>query len=402
MAKNIEINIKGSDGNYEVLYPKVSSSTSVISSDVATNFGLDSGSSIDDVLKYIGKYNLHWWKRRKFTYKENKTDVTSLIYLEQDTGNTIKYSKEIEINQFSGEITLKNPIDFNIGMYDNRADLESTLNTLIELAPVYLTNLYSDSSTTVKRIFYLPENSDVALTAGTSTMTAGTICLHWSKRTSNEVYFGVKTSVTAKQITSKFKQESLTENVYSINSSAYPFYGLQEDGYEYSYLGIPYQQMSQNPNGVLINTFQINLTSFGSGQLFKPQDLALFNNYLFEVSYDIVLDNLYSNSIQVKLGISTDSGNRWYDTTKGSLAKFSYAANKSSISNTGNSRAMYLNTNGGQFFNIYTDTAVYSMNFYNASVYLNFLGPNLTTDQLNQISVKRANFTVKVYKQVLC
>lgn len=53
MAKNIEINIK-TDSGYEVLYPRVSGNNSDISTDISSQFGLNEGSSIGDVLSKIG------------------------------------------------------------------------------------------------------------------------------------------------------------------------------------------------------------------------------------------------------------------------------------------------------------------------------------------------------------
>ena len=103
--KNIEINIKQSDGTYETLYPKVNAVSSNISTEVSQQFGLENG-SIDDVLKYLGKFNEYWWSEESNTaswewdlrysdYKKSNNFIPNPIY----------YSKEINIAE-DASITL--------------------------------------------------------------------------------------------------------------------------------------------------------------------------------------------------------------------------------------------------------------------------------------------------------
>lgn len=261
MAKNIEINIKGSDGNYEVLYPKTNSSITVINQDIINQFGLADGSGLSDVLGELGKYNEYWWRRRVA----------------------------------GGE---------------------------------------------------------------------------W-------------------------------EYLYSLNRNAYPNSGIQ-DGYEYEYLGVPYQQMSQTPNGILIGTFQIKKTAFGGTKLFDSTEIEAGCGYYFTVDYDIAWTNNSGKSMQIGLMITSKSSGIIFDTSEGFCYNVSYGYQKTTGQEQGNSRIYYVNNVKDIFLCLHADTSAYDCNFLSTGIYFNFAGPNLTTSQLNNITISKANFTINVYKQVLC
>lgn len=85
--KNIEINIKQSDGTYESLYPKTNSETSIVSETVINNLGLNSNASVNDALEWFSKYNLYWWKRRIYNRTIN-IETGKLLYTQKDSVNS--------------------------------------------------------------------------------------------------------------------------------------------------------------------------------------------------------------------------------------------------------------------------------------------------------------------------
>ena len=122
MAKNIEMNIKGSDGSYEVLYPAVTNGSINIDSSLMSQYNID-GNSFNDFVSWIGKYNLYWWKRRVNTYNQQYIEqmgenLGAAIVFSAQNGTfptiTINYSKSITVNQETGAITLNNPLSVNL------------------------------------------------------------------------------------------------------------------------------------------------------------------------------------------------------------------------------------------------------------------------------------------------
>lgn len=99
-----DIIINSFDGqNYNTLYPSGNSKT-LISSETNNYFGLSTNSTITDVLNYIGKYNLYWWK------KEDCSFLTSVVskemnYTFSDDFATIYYGDSLSLTQ-KGQLTV--------------------------------------------------------------------------------------------------------------------------------------------------------------------------------------------------------------------------------------------------------------------------------------------------------
>ena len=169
MAKNIEINIKGSDGNYEVLYPKTNSSTTVINQNIINQFGLAEGSGLEDVLGELGKYNEYWWRRRVAggeKYVENRTDITAnkIIYL-----GSFDYGHNITINQNDGTYTIVKEGKYTINSWDS---FLSAMQDLSSKLPCYVYG--GDYTTSNYKWYYIPENANWANVASTD----GTFCYY--------------------------------------------------------------------------------------------------------------------------------------------------------------------------------------------------------------------------------
>lgn len=189
--KNIEINIKTESGGYETLYPKVNAVSSNVSTEVSQQFGLENG-SIDDVLKYLGKFNEYWWSEQdsekivhweieeKFIYGD--TDTTLLFaYITASEDVELKYSDNIQINQRTGQIELVNPILITLSISDYKEKLSEFKDKYIVI---------------VKNNSYLAETSNKELSYNTvykldSTRTGGDIEFENSffyNSTSNGIY----------------------------------------------------------------------------------------------------------------------------------------------------------------------------------------------------------------------
>lgn len=278
MAKNIEINIKGSDGNYEVLYPKTNSSTTVINQNIINQFGLAEGSGLEDVLGELGKYNEYWWKRRNLLYTEQKTPVDTQVLISMNNKIMLKIANNISINQNSSEITLNNPENFNIGSYYTTNEFRNRLQELLNKAPCYVTGLVNNPAV----IYYLPANGTLSYSTNDAT-TSYTICFYYNNVSTNRVWFGRTANVRA-QVVSPQAQTGLWQYVQSSNRNTYPDSGAQY-GYEYEYLGVPFDNMviaGKIETGSYVGTGEYgqanpNTLTF----MFKPKKVMIVGNSFY-------------------------------------------------------------------------------------------------------------------------
>lgn len=251
MAKNIEINIKGSDGNYEVLYPKTNSSTTVINQNIINQFGLTEGSGLEDVLGELGKYNEYWWRRRKsasYTYVEERTNITEAVSIvDREIGSTgvlgegyFEWSKNININISNGAFSLNNPVKVYAWDTESVALLQNVLNNLEKNIPCYIKTFGEEYT----NIYYLPENSTFNLYAKQGftvcSYSSGNCGIHLLAKSDSYT----NNFVVAQKVSTHIEDIPAGEFEYfhSINRSAYPDSGSQ-NGYEYEYLGVPFDNI---------------------------------------------------------------------------------------------------------------------------------------------------------------
>lgn len=157
--KNIEINIKQSDGTYEVLYPKVNAVSSNISTEVGQQFGLENG-SIDDVLKYLGKFNEYWYYKQGFD--------TLGIELKPEThkgwlycNNGITYGKNITYNS-NGDVYLIDPVSIGfVTTTANQTYVNEQMEIFLSNLPCYILAWTTTSNVTVDdlKVYYVPEGA---------------------------------------------------------------------------------------------------------------------------------------------------------------------------------------------------------------------------------------------------
>lgn len=176
----------------------------------ANLFGLSESATPNDVLAYLGKYAQHWWRRVPITYQEVQSpeSTVKLVDWDDDSGQkrTIFYADSIEINPSNGEISLKNEASF-IASYDDYSSIIDVIKNK------YIRNAYIEPES----IFYIPDGATVSRTSAV----------------------GVSIKDSMKVSSAAMPDYNSPEYVQSSSRSAYPDSGIR-DGYEYLYLGIPF------------------------------------------------------------------------------------------------------------------------------------------------------------------
>lgn len=194
----------------------------------AALFGLGESAVPDDVLAELGKYKQHWWRRRvpKTTgYIEDL--VVANGWLSKGSGN-INYAKSISISS-AGEITFQSEGAIPITGTFPSTVLDTPINSLKSQLPCYIKTTAGGSFTS-STILYLSENTDI---------TKG----DYSGDSDYGIYMANGYTVTAKYVSN---EAGSWQYVYSSNRNAYPDSGTQ-DGYEYEYLGIPFDNAVTAP-----------------------------------------------------------------------------------------------------------------------------------------------------------
>lgn len=294
----------------------------------AALFGLGTNAVPDDVLAELGKYKQYWWRRRtpsKTQYVEKQNNVTSENENSgiQPYGTTVWVSNTIHFNPTTGgDITLVNPEGVVLDSWDSVSTGVIQVSKITNKAPCYLKvrNIASDTT------YYLPTGS----TATSWSSGNGTMQVRYQSSVQS-VYFGRSSSVPviAKVVTNELGNipESDWEYLHSSTRSAYPDGGTS-GGYEYEYLGIPFDNAVTAPKietGSYVGTGTYgqanpNTLTFG----FVPKLVFIFGFYPtnsprisgYNGTFDVTsLDGEYK-----KYGYLI---NGWSDATDSSNAKIS-------------------------------------------------------------------------------
>lgn len=203
----------------------------------AALFGLGTGAVPDDVLAELGKYKQYWWRRRtpsSVQYIKQISDIKSNYDIIRRS-IPLTYSKDIHINPETGEISLVSPTKLELGNGE-REDAERVGSTLAAEAPCYI-------QTTVENgagIYYLP--------LGTTYSTFDSTTLRRNYGSYYYVILNYPASPQGQVVTSVPSNVPAGEWEYLTSSdrNAYPDSGTQ-DGYEYEYLGIPFDNAVTAP-----------------------------------------------------------------------------------------------------------------------------------------------------------
>lgn len=186
----------------------------------AALYGLGTGAVPDEVLAELGKYKQYWWKRRtngsSWHPVYGAASTVTVCASEDELMVKFRYADEIEISD-SGVVSLKNPVEVN-SPYSNYTELNQH--------KFFQTGVYPGQNYN-SNVYYVPE--------GAADATRDRI---------DRTYYVYK---TAGVVTSEYSQSiGDWEYVQSSNRNAYPDSGTQ-DGYEYEYLGIPFDNAVTAP-----------------------------------------------------------------------------------------------------------------------------------------------------------
>lgn len=200
----------------------------------AVMFGLGADAVPDAVLALLGEYAEHWWRTytdKSFTgYIEKRTNVSGTVF--SSTKNTnVTIAKEIDINQQTGTISLKNPTTYTLRTSSDYDDRESyAADAKKAVIPGYMQ--LPDGV-----VLYFPEGVYASTDANYGAIAFGR----------NEVTIGYpqSTGLCAKVVSSAPQTVEKVEINYlkSANRNAYPDSG-SVGNVAYTYLGIPLQSVT--------------------------------------------------------------------------------------------------------------------------------------------------------------
>ena len=184
-------------------------------------FGLGTDAVPDDVLAYLGKYEQHWWRRSQYKVAAESVGQKELIDFSGIAGNdvysTVVYSNSVSI--MNGKIQLSGSTKtVNIGFH--QVDSGSVSTTILKNKYFYVSYRHSSATSDL--------SNDVIYFSGGSLVLSGGYAVSLS-------------SVSTLRI-----EIANTEYVQSSSRSAYPDSG-EQDGYEYQYLGIPFENSVTAP-----------------------------------------------------------------------------------------------------------------------------------------------------------
>lgn len=218
---------------------------SLLKDATAALFGLGTGAVPDDVLAELGKYKQYWWRRRAKTVVEKRTNITGEVQVTRDAspGRYFYYSKNISFDS-NGNVSLVSPVTL-----DGIASSTTSANALCDSLKPYLDDVpyYISSDIVDGKIYYVPTGSDIGYNSGNPDYFTFGLYRYSSKTfymvLSDDSLSDVKVPA---QLVEGVVQTGDWQYVQSSNRNAYPDSGIQ-DGYEYEYLGIPFDSAVTAP-----------------------------------------------------------------------------------------------------------------------------------------------------------
>lgn len=205
---------------------------SLLKDTTADLYGLGADALPDEVLAWIGKYNMHWWRKRRVIYSDRiDGDSSETGYFLQSAPSSaasalIKYSENAHIDTVNKKIVLDAPVNSFYCSYNNKGQLSVDTKFYIQRSPHLPDRNKYDT-------FYGRLN-DIAVSKSYNPTTYNTYIGSGGNR-GNGVF--VQTFISG---------YGDWEYMHSTNRNAYPDVGIA-DGYEYEYLGIPFDNFVTAP-----------------------------------------------------------------------------------------------------------------------------------------------------------
>ena len=237
-------------------------------------YGLGSDAVPDDVLSLVGKYNQHWWRRRKPVggwsitgstidgEGSNESPYAYILYVyassnAESTAYNIQYSDELDVSNSGSILGLKAPVktlSLSHNTYTNAQQLRGKY-----FMRRYENTRFSNQSAD-RGIAYLPKNAIIK----------------------NESPYNTEAVVFPDTLMVDLKTKSVPgdwEYLQSSSRSAYPDSG-ESGGYEYQYLGIPFE----NAVGPMVQIATGSYTGTGTYGEDNPNSLT----FDFEPSFVLI------------------------------------------------------------------------------------------------------------------
>lgn len=179
----------------------------------AALFGLGVDSVPDDGFSYLGKYAQYWWRRRSVNLSPKLSDSTATINIIYTGGQ----STTLDV-PYSSSIIIHSESEFDLDSAQQLSVSYNTHTVANALKGKYFRTHRSFGGESIsEEIYFLPEN-------------AGNV-----SRSGSNPYFVTCSAYTVGVL----KSYGNWGYVQSSDRSAYPDSG-EQDGYEYEYLGIPF------------------------------------------------------------------------------------------------------------------------------------------------------------------
>lgn len=192
----------------------------------AALYGLGTGAVPDDVFAELGKYKQYWWRRRDlghYVLQETSISAPRTIYMSYSSVVTYTYGSSVTINQTDGTVTIDNPQTLTTqGTPD-----ASIFNPLIGS-------------------YYMCDKPMRHPNTGADIMFANTLYFIPNGATISNNGENYYLATAAMKISTEKTAPGDWQYIQSSNRNAYPDSGTQ-DGYEYEYLGIPFDNAVTAP-----------------------------------------------------------------------------------------------------------------------------------------------------------
>lgn len=205
----------------------------ILSDETKALFGLGTDAVPDQVLKFLGQFNLYQWKRRKVTKKLVKTAVSQLVSPGSNTSFYVHYSKTAPYitNDFSDSSVKweSNPTRFGgFAASDTTAQMTSTLKNCY-----WAPSIGTDNTPASPQFYSGGSASFSSTTSNGSTTVTGTDTFKLSCKIMYSDWEILKSTDRNEY------QDSGRSNPVAINDGY--------ECYEYAYLGNPYELLNMLP-----------------------------------------------------------------------------------------------------------------------------------------------------------
>ena len=192
----------------------------------AALYGLGTGAVPDDVLAVLGKYKQYWWRRRDlghYVLQETSISAPRTIYMSYSSVVTYTYGSSVTINQTDGTVTIDNPQTLTTQGVPDASIFDPLIGSYYMCDKPMRHPNTGQEIMLANTLYFIPDGTTIT--------------------NNGEDYY---LATAAMKISTEKTAPGDWEYLQSSTRSAYPDSGTQ-DGYEYEYLGIPFDNAVTAP-----------------------------------------------------------------------------------------------------------------------------------------------------------